>query len=188
MKVRYYSGTYPDDHWVFNENSTPYVVGAAGRFTIKLNPTDSRGYRLIVALGIDRKSVGDGLNRQFWTDELDELAQIEAGVIAALSVMAPIVQTYGPTTNSAHRWDAKSRTLVLGSAKEPLQLCAHILMRGRPKWRPFGRRCAPLGGPRPGRTFRLDKGKRKWDPRDARQLYSVALPKSAKVLSGLPSF
>lgn len=151
----YYNGIYLSNHWAMNPttpDSLNFIAKATykdSEYAIYLNPTDSRGYRSIVAL-TDLKNPSTTFNRDYSLDEkigLNLLISLVAHVYSRFELEA---QT-SVAGNNAHSLDPETGIFQVGSAKEPSMLHGHIYGRGNP----YGEYIedVKLGGPVPGEIF-----------------------------------
>jgi hypothetical protein len=148
--VSYYPNDYPPEHWAYKSAADAnYFVARCGALYVKLNPTDSRGFRLIVSL----EDHPDNWNRPFTREEHNALfllaVQVKFILLEELGVAdVQIIQA----NNNAHGL-ARDGSVLLGNAREPYMLHVHVVARDTP-----GRRFLQhlvLRGPAPGAVFDL---------------------------------
>jgi hypothetical protein len=148
---------YPEQHWA-RRLDPKFVVGTSHGFHVKLNPSDSRGYRLIVCLGDDEQILPETFNRPYTADERASMwlvAMLFQEMLLEYGI--PIVQMIeaGNNAQSLVKFEAKpeEEVVVLGNEKEPSMLHVHLICRGVPAQEYFPG--APLGGPPAGEIFDL---------------------------------
>ena len=155
---KYYSGQYPNDHWALTEFTLddPKVVAIcyidkidsfSSAYAIYLNPTDSRGYRLIVRY-INNHRMQSTFNRPFSTKEQHGLSMVTELVERTLAEIVPIVQVFKAGNNSQ---EMKDGVVCIGTENEPNFLHSHVICRGDPLFEYITG--FPLQGPIPGLNF-----------------------------------
>lgn len=127
-------------------------------FTIKMNPTDSRGYRCLVTLTA-ASSPRSVLNRAFSLLERQRLHAVLALVSHAYTQLGLIAQVEVAGNNS-HSFDLATGITTIG-ASEPCSLHGHVIGRGTPSH--FYVENIPLGGPPPGELFDMRQPKQQWN-------------------------
>ena len=169
MAIVYAKVTYPPHHWALQRctaKSPNYVADFAYKvgdnisyYNVKMNPTDSRGYRAIVSLA--DADIASTLNRAYWNSEIDGLMSTLSVTSRAMSKLGGIVQVEVAGNNS-HVFDPATGVTTLGTPSEPSMLHGHLILRGNPET------ClvddVPLRGPTPGNLFNMREGKTKWLP------------------------
>jgi hypothetical protein len=158
------SMTYPKNHWFVKQHdmdfTDPHLVCFAHyvvnlkmyTYRVMINPTDARGYRMIVAL--HRTPNGDDVqyyaNRKYSEQEEVGLSIVSTVVKRCFSSRV-LVSHLCILGNRSHTFDPKTRTTTIGNEKEPGCLHAHIVWRGNPECEYITG--VPLGGPEPGEVF-----------------------------------
>ncbi len=159
--------TYPPSHWSLQRctaKSPNYVADFAykvgsniSHYNVKMNPTDSRGYRAIVSLTAD--DIASTFNRVYRDREIDGLMLTLSATSRSMSFLGGIVQVEVAGNNS-HVFDPATGVTTLGTPSEPSMLHGHLILRGNPE------SClvdgVPLRGPTPGNLFNMREGKTKW--------------------------
>lgn len=172
----YSSFVYPPDHFSLEngckaENwfvaAVRYKKGPC--YLVKVNPTDSRGFRTIVRL--IEKNISDmknTLNRPYSLLEKQGLLHVMATVAHVYDECFKLVAQMEVAGNNAHdfrvcenKGDAKSDdkstgpVFILGKQSEPIMLHGHITGRGHTEhiYFPSILPEQKLGGPRPGQPF-----------------------------------
>ncbi len=183
MSKQYYPHPYPANHYALKTPSLgdPFcisILDVSGiRISVLFNPTDSRGYRLLLALvAEDMKTT---FNRPFTDEE-------EGALHTAMSFMGSVYSGLGMTVTTATAGNntqslTPNGTIMMGNEHEPSLLHGHIMGRGDPN------RCylasVPLRGPAAGIEFNMrgqsqepgnDK-KIKWDPDELKQAKEAVL-------------
>jgi hypothetical protein len=151
--VDYYDQVYPEDHWALSFNPK-FVVGTWNGFHLKINPSDSRGYRLIICLGAHEATLSTTFNRAYTLEERRRMWEFAVLVqTALLDHGIPIVQMYEAGNNAQNGNVPGSDLTHLGNAREPSMLHVHLVCRGVPGTCYF--QDAPLTGPPAGDMFDL---------------------------------
>ncbi|KAL6044075.1 hypothetical protein QOT17_023513 [Balamuthia mandrillaris] len=162
--------TYPPSHWAHGitvearQADSLYRVGALWHrgevpVVVALNPTDSRGYRLLCTV-TDPEDVTRTFNKAPTAEQMAALG-------AALAFMAvPVFQELGLVAqtmvlgNNSHSMEKEGgegeeeeEVMVVGQPHEPHLIHGHVVGRGNPRWEVV--KGLPLGGPPPGSLFPL---------------------------------
>lgn len=100
MAVVYAKVTYPPHHWALHRCTAKspnyvadfvYKVGDnTSHYNVKINPTDSRGYRAIVSL--TDPDMASTFNRIYWNSEIDGLMATLSATSRAMANLGGIVQ------------------------------------------------------------------------------------------------
>jgi hypothetical protein len=152
LTIEFYDQPYPSNHWALHLNPK-FVVGTWNGFHLKLNPSDSRGYRLIICLGAHEATLPATFNRAYTSAERGKMWEFAVFIQnALLEFGVPIVQLY-EAGNNAQRCAEGSYLTHLGNEQEPSMLHAHLVCRGVPGKCYFPR--VPLTGPPAGEMFDL---------------------------------
>lgn len=153
----YIEHQYPKDHWALDSTKEGTCVAFVQfkdkyNYAIKLNPTDRRGYRMLVTyIGDDQTNIQSTFNRQYTSAEQRGLSEVTSLMVEVYKKMGlPIVQT-AQAGNNSHSMDEISGITQIGSVKEPSMLHTHIWGRGNPKHEYI--LMVPLDGPKPGEIF-----------------------------------
>jgi len=171
--INYYSKIYPKDHWAvlqFNNKDNNFICILKYEdmhFLVKLNPTDSRGYRTIISLIHD--DMNSTFNREYNLEEITGLMHICALCAYAFKKLKFVVQIEVAGNNSQK---LEENNIVLGNENEPSMLHAHLICRGDPRHAYITD--VPLKGPIIGEIFNmrgnsLEEGnnkKEKWNEGD----------------------
>lgn len=154
---QYSSHQYAPDHWALDSTKEGTCLAFVTfknqyKYAIKLNPTDRRGYRMLVTfVGTAQDEIQSTFNRQYSTAEQRGLAEVTALMIAVYKKIGlPIVQT-AQAGNNAHSLDEESGITQIGNHKEPNLLHTHLWGRGNPRQHYIAG--IPLDGPKPGALF-----------------------------------
>lgn len=147
---------YPTNHWALHyptRNDNNFVARfkfGDTFFAVKMNPTDSRGYRCIVAL-VD-KDMSKIINRPYNSDEESGLQLSLAAVKQAYTELGliPQIEVAG---NNSHSFNKETGETILGKSSEPSMLHGHIIGRGNPDVQYIKE--VPLRGPVPGELFNM---------------------------------
>lgn len=139
---------------------------------IKINPTDRRGYRLIIQLW-GKKDIKSTLNRPWTESEMDSVFRAASMISRYYYSKGLIPQIVFAGNNSMER---EGEVIVIGK-NEPAMMHVHIFGRGLiEKEYIFG---IPLGGPEIGKEFNLvgqgdEKGQAKvpWSSEQRRSFLS----------------
>lgn len=162
---QYSSAIYQPEHWAVNytkdDNCVAFVADDLGNhYAIKINPTDSRGYRsLVVFVGneSDDLNVHTTFNRPYSMVE-------RMGLAFATNFAEQMYRPFGMFTqiaeagNNSHRFDPATHVVTLGNDHEPCMLHAHVWGRGDPTNKYIPEVDVPLGGPVPGVEFHMTGG------------------------------
>lgn len=156
MALSYSNTNYANDHWALKRPTTldknfvaEFVYRDSVHVSVKMNPSDSRGYRcLAVLVADDMKST---LNRPYTGPEhyaLYSVLSVLAQAYAALGCIAQ-VEVAG---NNSQAYDPDNDVVILGRG-EPSMHHGHVIARGK-----VGH-CyvegVPLSGPPPGKLFNM---------------------------------
>ena len=123
----------PDDHWSIKLDPK-YGIGTVNvlgnhNLWVKINPTDHRGYRIIVQyIGKDIKDIKSTLNRKWTIEETEALFKVGAVMNQFYYNLDLTPQIYFAGNNSMELVNSK---IIIGR-KEPAMLHIHILGRGNP--------------------------------------------------------
>ena len=187
MAVSYANITYPVDHWALKRPSPEdknfvaeflYDGNAMDlvRVGVKMNPSDSRGYRAIVVLV--HNNMASTLNRPYTSDEVVALNLVLAVVSQAYTALGCLVQIEIAGNNS--QWyDSATQTVIAGKSNEPSMLHGHLIARGKIDHQYV--EGVPLLGPVPGELFNMrgdsknSRGNEKKEPWLPGQIEKVAL-------------
>lgn len=139
-------------------------------FLVKLNPTDSRGYRTIVQyIGEQGVPFADNINKTFnrlYTVEEKIKLFIVTSHVSKFYESLGLVAQIEYAGNNSH--ELKNGVLRLGKQSEPSVLHSHIICRGDPEYAYIGD--VKLRGPIPGELFDMRNGKTKWEPGEMKQV------------------
>lgn len=166
-KIRYHSNEdIPKDHWCLKKlnNSDQHFIAdivvesdnSTHSFNVKLNPTDSRGYRSIITL--TSKNMRSTINREYTEDEHSSLHTAMRMVASIYRKLGLIVQEEIAGNNS-QEFDLENNEIIIGR-NEPSFLHAHIIGRGDIDTHYV--KGVPLRGPPLGELFNMREGKTKW--------------------------
>ena len=160
-QILYCDFKYPEDHWALNvpeQYFICYVVVNDYKFLVKLNPSDARGYRLIVALFSNPK---DDLNRIYTLDEQNALmiATNKMKYIMEKFDVLPVIEVAG---NNSHKVinDELFPLIIVGTENEPKSLHSHIICSGINNYEHI--EGVPLIGYEAGDLFNMRGPKSKW--------------------------
>src|SRR3990167_3846318 len=166
-EVNYIHYDYPADHWAINPDkdgtSIVYVsYRNTFKYLIQLNPTDRRGYRVIVRyVGQNNQDIRTTLNRPYTSMEERGLLEVSTFMMQVYKrIGLPIVQI-ALAGNNAQSYDKDNRIIHIGTTNEPGFLHLHMWARGAvdEEYIPG----VSLLGPELGETFDMSNGKVKWD-------------------------
>jgi hypothetical protein len=153
----YIEHKYPKNHWAINPTEEGTCIAfiqfrSNYHYVIKLNPTDRRGYRLLITyIGNGQSDIQSTFNRSYTLVEQKGLLDVTALVIETYkNIGLPIVQT-AQAGNNAHSLNETSGITQIGNIKEPSMLHAHVWGRGNPQYEYITG--IPLDGPKPGEIF-----------------------------------
>ena len=158
--IKYANVVYPADHWVFEPKQDAYFLfehsAYDNTYTVKLNSSDCRGYRIIVCLSSTQDSVASVhpqhlFNRAYSSSERLGLFETCNKVMELLEKFALVVQL-SLAGNNAQFLDA-SGAICVGTQYEPHLLHAHIICRGNPIHTYIAD--VPLRGPPLGKEFNM---------------------------------
>jgi hypothetical protein len=183
--VRYDNSiSYPDTHWgiVTNTNltSNPFYITTAEHFSpahvvsssavagkttpvhISLNPTDCRGWRMLVT--VTAHDVDGGVTSTFNRPPTCREALALSNVMSFLvqCVLFGKIGVFGQTFvagNNSHRLDASTGDMVIGTEEEMSLIHGHVVARGPPG---FTHQGVALLGPPVGAEFALKGPKVSW--------------------------
>lgn len=161
-KLVYNQITYDKNHWslkVDEEYVIRYVTENNYNFVIMCNPTDCRGYRILV------KYLDTNFNRKYTNEERKALLNVTSNVCTILERFDLITQIEVAGNNSHY---FKDGITYVGTEKEPCMLHSHIICRGNPNHNYIGN--VSLRGPEPGHLFNMREGKIPWSPQDLVQI------------------
>jgi hypothetical protein len=154
---KYIEHKYPENHWALDSTKEGTCVAFIKvhdkyNYSVKLNPTDRRGYRALVTyVGLDGSDIQSTFNRQYTLGEQKGLSDVTTLMVEVYKKMGlPIVQT-AQAGNNSHSLDEALGITQIGSAKEPSMLHTHVWGRGNPKHEYI--LGVPLDGPKPGEMF-----------------------------------
>jgi hypothetical protein len=169
-KLVHNSINYDDSHWslkIDEQYVVRYVKERIYRFVIMLNPTDCRGYRLLIKyIGNDNDMhIKNTFNRKYTNDERKALLSITSNICTVLETFDLITQIEVAGNNS-HYFD--NLTTYVGTEKEPSMLHSHVICRGNPFNNYIG--SVALRGPEPGQLFNMREGKIPWTYKDTLQI------------------
>lgn len=186
----YFNYEYPASHWANHlptneDNDFIAALEINGvKIAFKVNPTDARGYRSIVALlPEDGKAMSSTFNRSYSTEE-------EVALSIGLTILALAYKKFGMAAqtsvagNNAQSVTASGKVLY-GNEKEPHLLHGHVIGRGNPPTCYISN--VTLKGPKAGLEMNLrgdgsDEGntsKEKWNPQDMKDV-AAALASEVK--------
>ena len=153
---------YDKNHWALCNDEKfiiRHIKENSYNFIVKLNPTDSRGYRTIVSyIGNDAdQNIENTFNRKYTHEERVALLVVTSKICTCYEYFDLITQIEVAGNNS-HQF-INSNTIV-GTKKEPSILHSHIICRGNPEYNYIGN--VKLGGPIPGELFNMRNDKIKW--------------------------
>jgi hypothetical protein len=176
-KVRYINYQYPEDHWAVSPTKEGtglalFTFRGKYRYLAKLNPTDSRGYRLLVAyLGKIGDHISTTFNRDYTSEEQIGLLDVTSLLITIYKKLGILVHC-AQAGNNVHKFDSKLKIISIGTHKEPAILHMHIFGRGDTKREYIPG--IPLDGPELGLIFDMRGAtanvpgnceKVKWEPK-----------------------
>nr|WP_238584481.1 hypothetical protein [Legionella gratiana] len=176
--IKFFKYQYPKEHWAIDYTkagtSIAHVnVNAKYNYSIILNPTDCRGYRIIIRYLNDTQSdIASALNRPYTVAEERGLNEVTAMMERVYEHMGLIPQ-FSQLGNNSQHFDEITRETIIGNEEEPGMLHLHLWGRGDPKHEFIPG--VPLRGPEPGLMFDLiAKSKStptnqfaiKWDPKE----------------------
>ena len=139
MAVLYANIAYPTDHWALKRPSPEDKNFVAEflydgntmdlvRIGVKMNPSDSRGYRAIVVLV--HNNMASTLNRPYTSDEVVALNLVLAIVSQAYATLGCLIQVEIAGNNS-QSYDPITQTVIAGKSNEPSMLHGHLIVRGK---------------------------------------------------------
>ena len=152
----YYQGFYPEDRWsreYKKPNMECWIADVIKNdicFQIFCNPTDKRGYRIIISIADEETKNMSTFNRKYSYNEtimLTHLLGVMKYVFSEFGLEGQ-VQIAGNNSQFLHR-----NTMYFGDIKEPSMLHGHIIGRGDPTYEYIGD--VPLDGPQPGELFNM---------------------------------
>src|SRR5437763_1092589 len=131
-KIIYNNFVYNKNHWACNtsknvDNFITLIDKNNFSFLVKLNPTDSRGYRTIIQfLGKtnDVENINNTFNRSYTIDEKNALFSVTSEIASYYEKLGVIAQIEYAGNNS-HEF--KNNTLYMGKENEPSMLHSHII-------------------------------------------------------------
>lgn len=157
ISLHYLSYQYPKEHWAVDpiKEGTGiafFTVNNCYRYVVKLNPSDSRGYRFLVSyIGKTDQPISNSFNRPYQSAEELGLLDVTAIMMAVYyRLNIPIVQC-AQAGNNAHSFDSLTKTIHIGNPKEPGMLHMHGIGRGDTTCEYI--MGVPLEGPELGVTF-----------------------------------
>jgi hypothetical protein len=178
-KLVYAPITYAENHWacqIPTEKIEDFIVVVTKNnysFLVKLNPTDSRGYRTIVQYightsfksylcnkfkGLTQYSINETFNRPYTIEEKSALFAVTSEITQHYETLGlfPQIEYAG---NNSHEF--KNSIMYVGKHTEPSMLHSHIICRGDPEHSYIDD--VKLRGPIPGELFNMRDGKTKWE-------------------------
>lgn len=174
-----YATAIAQNHWALRPltSSDPHfvmtaVVNKKHTVQVAVNPTDSRGYRTIVAL-TDLSCPRAVLNRPFTLSEQTAVLQMLGVVSHCFSLTTGLVAQIEVAGNNAHSIDAETGLVSIGVGDEPSALHGHVICRGDPHHNYIGD--LSLGGPPAGELFNMREGKRPWGSNEEKAQHNMAV-------------
>jgi hypothetical protein len=167
---------YASNHWACrmltetDDQFIAFITKNNYRFLVKLNPTDSRGYRTIVQycgqFQFDGTTdINNTFNRLYTVKEKTALFEVTSEVSEYYELLG-LVTEIEYAGNNSHEF--KNETLYLGKQDEPSMLHTHIICRGDPEHAYIGN--VKLRGPIPHESFDMRKGKTEWENGEMKQI------------------
>jgi hypothetical protein len=161
QQIVYLKYHYPMDHWAVNPTKERtgiafFIFRDKYRYIVKLNPTDRRGYRILVSyLGKMNEDIQNSFNRPYTLEEQIGLLEIITVIITIYKIIGiPLVQCE-QAGNNAHSFDPQSKIVQIGNVDEPSTLHMHIFGRGDDR---EYIKDIPLNGPELGVRFDMRGG------------------------------
>lgn len=169
-KLIYNDFDYDTHHWSMNVDKQfviRYEREDIYRFVIMCNPTDCRGYRLIIKYigNDDDTNIQNTFNRKYTHKERTTLLTITSRMCTVLEMFDLITQIEVAGNNSHY---FKDGITYVGTEQEPSMLHSHIICRGNPNHNYIGN--VKLQGPEPGQLFNMKEGKIPWKYLDILQI------------------
>ena len=183
--IKFFKYEYPKEHWSIDYTKAGTSIAHVRvkdkyNYSIILNPTDCRGYRIIVRYLNDTHSdIASALNRRYTVAEERGLNEVTAMMERVYERLGLIPQ-FSQLGNNSHSFDEKTREITIGNEEEPGMLHLHLWGRGDPNHEFIPG--VPLRGPVPGLMFDLiAKSKTeptnqfaiKWEPQELEIALSV---------------
>jgi hypothetical protein len=167
--LRYYEGPYPVNHWAMataadNMFGVGRIVSNNNlKFILRLNPTDSRCYRLLVIYegeNIEYVSIDKVLEARQATWNRSYTKQEKLGLMFVIAELSDLLETKMICVVQVEIAGNNSHSLVdgvfqVGNESEPSLLHAHVILRGvnGHAYIPG----VPYRGPAPGELFNADR-------------------------------
>ena len=173
---------YDPSHWALHYLTSKDKVFVAHfqhqemEAVLKLNATDSRGYRGIITMV--SQDMTTTLNRPSTLREKLFIQKVAALVLQAYEGLGLLAQMEIAGNNS-HEFDSATGVTHVGTKKEPTMLHVHLIGRGDPTYEFV--RGVPLRGPCPGQLFNMrgdgsddgNKTKTKWSLGEVDEMFLV---------------
>src|SRR5689334_21811769 len=118
--INYLAYDYPENHWSVKPEKEGtgiayFTYRNKYRYLVKFNPTDSRGYRILVTyIGEFDKPIQSTFNRTYSIAEQKGLAEVLTFMTAIFKRLGiPLVQT-AQAGNNSHSFDVSRDTIQIG--------------------------------------------------------------------------
>lgn len=158
---------YSDNHWSRRPCQDGSCIASIKyhdqyNYIIQLNPTDRRGYRIIIRyLGKNKIGIESSFNRSYSIAEQRGLLEISILMTKIYQQIGlPIVQI-ADAGNNTQSIDPDNIKIQLGNDQEPSVLHLHMWGRGVQKKEYIEK--VKLLGPKLGESFDMSNGKISWD-------------------------
>lgn len=157
-KKEYFKHKYSPSHWSidFTRAGTSIAIITVRdkyHYSVILNPTDCRGYRIIIRyLNEGDSSLSSAFNRPYTVSEQRGLNDVATLMTQIYEKLGLIVQ-FSQLGNNSHTFTEETGAILIGNEEEPSMLHLHMWGRGDPEMEYIPG--VPLRGPIPGLMFDL---------------------------------
>ena len=186
MALLYRSIKYADNHWAVHcpvKSDANFVARfrypSGPEMAVKVNTTDSRGYRSII--GLVAPDMRSTFNRSYTFEEKTAL-HLSLGVMSQVYENLGVIAQVEVAGNNSQSFE--NGQVFLGNDKEPSLLHGHLIGRGNPTHDYI--KGVALRGPIPGELFNMREPKSKYETCELEVVRS-ALAREIKNLFGNPT-
>ncbi|HBD7141545.1 TPA: Dot/Icm T4SS effector Ceg15 [Legionella pneumophila] len=153
LKHEYSPGHWSIDYTRAGTSIAVITVRNKYHYSVILNPTDCRGYRIIIRyLNEGDSSLSSAFNRPYTVSEQRGLNDVASLMTQVYEKLGLIVQ-FSQLGNNSQSFDKETGVTLIGSEEEPSMLHLHMWGRGDPDMEYIAG--VPLRGPEPGLMFDL---------------------------------
>lgn len=153
LKHEYSPGHWSIDYTRAGTSIADITVRNKYHYSVILNPTDCRGYRIIIRyLNEGDSSLSSAFNRPYTVSEQRGLNDVASLMTQVYEKLGLIVQ-FSQLGNNSQSFDKETGVTLVGSEEEPSMLHLHMWGRGDPDMEYIPG--VPLKGPEPGLMFDL---------------------------------